>query len=181
MAHCASMLGPPRLRNRRPSAWTAFGVAAPLALCAVAGHARTLDVHVDLLRSSVAAASGLHARLDWPDGAASGVLRVDADTVDAQGLGYAFSALHWECPLFRDGKGRWRCEGQVRAGAAKPMRLALSLSSATLAVRVSDGPAAVSLQRDAATPDNTRLLFEQVPSAWLAAFVANLWTKGQLK
>jgi hypothetical protein len=175
------MLGPSRLRNLRPSARTALWVAASLALQPMVGHARTLEMHVDSVRSSVAAANGLHARLDWADGAASGTLRVDADAVEAAGLGYAFSGLHWECPLIRDSKGGWRCEGDVRAGNGKPMRMALSLSPELLVARVSEGSQALSLQRDAATPDDTRLLFEQVPSAWLGAFVANLWTKGQLR
>jgi len=178
MAHCISMLGPSRLRNRCTAR------AAPLAalgLLACAAQARTLELGVDSVRSSVAEATGLHARLEWPDGAATGRLSVDAATVTAPGLGYAFARLHWECPLVRASAGAWRCEGRIAAGNAKPMQLALAISSASTTARLSDGPRSVSVQRDAATPDNTRLAFEQVPVAWLDAFIAGLWAEGRLK
>ncbi len=143
--------------------------------------ARTLELRADSLHSAVARASGLHAQLVWPDAASSGSLSIDAVSIDATAYGYKFGKVHWECPLTRDASGGWHCDGTVRAGNAKPMRLTLAIASGSTNARLSDGRSAIGLQRIAATPDTTRLLFEQVPAAWLQAFTSTLWAKGKLK
>ena len=159
------------------------GIAGWLILVALlpVAHARTLTLHVDSLRSTAAAASGLSVSLDWPDGAVSGSLRVDVDAVDASAYGYRFDRVRWQCQLARDGKDGWRCEGEVRADAGKPMRLALAIASASTVARLSDGLGALNVQRIAATPDTTRILFEQVPVAWLQAYATTLWANGRLQ
>ncbi|HEV2606627.1 MAG TPA: hypothetical protein VGT79_01470, partial [Xanthomonadaceae bacterium] len=120
MAHWGSMLCATTLGNHDALSIRALRIAAlALALLPTIGHARTLDMRADSLRSAVAIANGLHARLDWPDTAPSGALRIDADAIEASGYGYQFSNVHWECPLTRDGNGGWHCDGDVRAGNAK--------------------------------------------------------------
>ena len=119
--------------------------------------------------------------LAWPDGAASGSLRVDSDTIDASTYGFKFRAVRWDCELTRDDRGAWNCTGSLRAGNAKPMRLALAIASASTMARLSNGRSAVGLQRNAASPDTTRLQFEQVPAAWLQAFTSTLWANGKLQ
>ncbi len=157
------------------------GIALLLSLLCAPVLARTLELHADAMRSAVATVNGLHVRLVWPDAASSGLLRIDADMLDASGYGYKFSNVHWECPLSRDRSGGWRCDGSVRTGHAKPMRLTLAIATASTTARLSDGRSAVGLQRTAATPDTTRLLFEQVPAAWLQAYTATLWASGKLQ
>jgi len=155
--------------------------ALAMAMLPAIGHARTMELRADSLHSAIAIANGLRARLDWPDTAASGSLRIDADAIDAPGYGYRFSNVHWECPLTRDGNGGWHCDGEVQAGNAKPMRLSLGIATTSTVARLSDGHSAVGLQRIAKTPDSTRLLFEQVPAAWLQAFTSTLWADGKLQ
>ena len=182
MAHCGSMLRATTPRNHDAPTMRALRlVVLALALPSAVSHARTLELRADSLRSPAATANGLHAQLVWPDAAPSGLLRLDADTINASAYGYKFSKVHWECPLTRDGKGGWYCDGEVRAGNAKPMRLSLTIASASTTARLSDGRSAVGLQRIAATPETTRLLFEQVPVAWLQAYSATLWAEGKLQ
>lgn len=182
MAHWRSMLCATTLGNHdAPSTKVLRSAALALALLPAIGHARTMDLRADSLRSAVAIATGLHARLEWPDAASSGTLRINADAIDASGYGYRFSNVHWECPLARDDNGGWHCDGEVRAGNAKPMRLSLVIATTSTIARLSDGRSAVGLQRIAKTPDNTRLLFEQVPAAWLQAFTSTLWADGKLQ
>ncbi len=178
-----SMLRAPNLRNHETRVHALSpGIALLLALpLSTPLQARTLELHADSLHSDVATANGLRVQLDWPDAAASGSLRIDAATVDAAAYGYRFVNVHWECPLTRDAREGWRCDGNVRTGNAKPMRLTLAIAPASTTARLSDGRSAVGLQRLAATPDNTRLLFEQVPAAWLQAYTATLWTDGKLQ
>ncbi|HEY2347120.1 MAG TPA: hypothetical protein VGH80_14810 [Xanthomonadaceae bacterium] len=162
-----------------------LALACAILLCASLASApacaRTLDMRVDSLQSATATASGLRLLLMIDDSAQGGRLRIDADRVDTPNLGYAFRDVHWECPLVRDKAGAWQCQGDVRAGKAKPMRLAVTVATATMSARLSDGASAATVQSDAKTPDTTRLLFEQVPAAWLDAYVASLGAKGHLQ
>ena len=169
------------IRNYDAFAMTVLRIAMLSLLLPTAGHARTLELRADSLHSAVAIASGLHVQLVWPDAAPRGQLRIDADSLDASAYGYRFSHVHWECPLTRDGSGGWHCDGNVRSGNGKPMRLALAIASEATTARLSDGRSAVGMQRIAASPDITRLLFEQVPAAWLQAYTATLWANGKLQ
>jgi hypothetical protein len=176
------MLRATTLRNHdAPSIKVLCIAVLALALLPAVGQARTLELRADSLRSPVAIATGLHARLDWPDTATSGSLRIDADTIDASGYGYRFNKVHWECPVMRDGNGGWHCDGDVRTGDAKPLRLSLVIATASIIARLTDGRSSIGLQRIAKTPESTRLLFEQVPAAWLQAFTATLWADGRLQ
>ncbi len=176
------MLRATTLRNHDASTTGLPHIAAlALVLLPVVGHARTLALRADSMRSAVATVHGLHAQLDWPDATSNGTLRIDADTIDASRYGYKFGKVHWECRLTRDGKGGWHCDGDARAGNAKPMRLTLAIATGSTTARLSDGRSAIGLQRIAATPDSTRLLFEQVPAAWLQAFTTMLWADGKLQ
>jgi len=115
MAHWGSMLCATTLRNHDTHSTKVLRIAVlVLALQPAIGHARTLELRADSLRSAVAIANGLHARLDWPDAASSGSLRIDANVIDAPGYGYRFSNVHWECPLTRDGNGSDRGCAKLR-------------------------------------------------------------------
>jgi hypothetical protein len=176
------MLRATDIRNHDPLAITASRIVVlSLLLLPVAGYARTLELRATSLQSGIATASGLHVRLEWSDTATTGQLQIDADMLDAPAYGYRYNKLHWECPLIHDGSGGWRCVGRIRAGNSRPMQLSLLIATATTSARLADGGSAVGLLRNAATPDNTRLLFEQVPAAWLQAYSATLWANGKLQ
>ena len=148
-------------------------------------QARVLELHAATLHSVVANASGIHARLDWPDAATQGRLQLDVDALDGSAFGYRFRQLHWDCVLIRNGGDGWRCSGPLRSRGGKSMQLTLAISSTHTSVRLADGGAAVGIERNAGAPDSTRLLFEHVPVAWLRPYAATLWAtarvqKGQL-
>ena len=122
----------------------------------------------------------MQVRLDWPAQARSGTLQVWVDDADAPDLGYRWRRLHWRCPLQRDGRGGWRCDGVLRNGAAGS-RLALELGPAVTHATLARGPARLEVLRNAAAPDITRLDLARVPVAWAQALVDRAWKEGRLK
>ena len=91
-----------------------------------AAQARTLQARIARVESAVATLDKVRVRLDWPADATEGRLTLQAAAVEAPDLGYRWRDLAWTCPLQRDGQGGWRCDGVVRAGAGKPLRLRIS-------------------------------------------------------
>jgi hypothetical protein len=128
----------------------------------------------------VATMQGVRVHLDWPAAAPQGALRLQAARVDAPDLGYRFRDLDWQCPLLRDGQGGWRCDGTVRGGRGAPLHLSLDLGTASTDVRLSRGAGALSLHRDAATPDRSDIDLVRVPLAWAQALLANAWSDGRI-
>ena len=148
-------------------------------------HARVLELRAVALHSALVDASGIHARVDWPDLATQGRLRLDVAALDASALGYHFRQLHWDCVLLRDIGNGWGCSGSLRSGTGKPMQFRLAIAAARTSARLADGSAAVGIERIAGAPDATRLLFDHVPVVWLRPYAATLWAtarvqKGQL-
>lgn len=158
------------------------GLSLPL-LWAAPGHAEagTLNAKIARVATGVATLEQVRVRLAWPDGAAQGELELRAGRIEAPDLGYRFRDLAWRCPLRRDGRGGWQCEGELRGQGGAPMRLALDLGVASTDARLSRGASAVSLQRAAATPDLTRIDLTRVPLAWTQALAANAWAEGRFK
>ncbi|WP_242108100.1 hypothetical protein [Luteimonas aquatica] len=154
-----------------------------LALClpmASAG-ARVLSAKIARVSTPVATLQGVEVRLDWPARAAGGELQLRASRVEAPDLGYRFRDLRWRCPLSRDAQGGWRCDGVLQAPGAAPMRLSLSLATASTDAALSRGPARFALHRSAATPDDTELVLTRVPLAWAQALASQAWAAGQFK
>ena len=157
-----------------------------LALCAAAllaaapATARTLDARIARVRTAVATLEQVRVRLDWPAGASAGRLALRAARVDAPDLGYHLRDLAWDCPLRRDG-ARWRCEGPVRAGRARPFSLAVALDDARTDASLRLGDARLALHRSAAVPDDTAIDLVRVPLAWSQALLAQAWPAGTLK
>lgn len=151
-----------------------------LVLCALAlpAQGRTLTARIGKVVTPVATLEQVQVRLEWPAQAAQGQLSLRAQRASAPDLGYRFRDLSWTCPLRRSGKGGWQCDGTVRGGG-KPMRLALRFDAATTEASLAQGAARFALQRNAATPDLTRLHLTQVPAAWAQAFAAQAWPSGQ--
>lgn len=143
-------------------------------------HARTAQARIARVTLAVATMSDVQVRLDWPAGSPQGALELRAGRVEAPDLGYRYSNVTWRCPLSRD-RDRWRCEGDVRSGNSRPLRLALDLDPARIDGRLSQGGGTLAMQRLAATPDLTRIDLARVPVAWAQALLAQAWPQGRLK
>lgn len=143
-------------------------------------HARSAHVRIANVSTPVATLDGVRARLDWPDGAATGTLQVWAREVVAADLGYRYRDLHWQCPLRREGAAGWRCDGQVRSGRATPLQLALRFDAASTHARLGRGASKVTVERAASSPDTTRIDLASVPVAWARALVAQAWPAANL-
>lgn len=154
-------------------------LAVPLLAAGVA-HARTAQARIARVTLAVATMSDVQVRLEWPAQAAQGMLELRAGRIDAPELGYGYRNVTWRCPLSRE-RDRWRCEGEVRSGNSRPLRLALDLDPARTDVRLSQGDGALALQRLASTPDLTRIDLTRVPIAWAQALLARSWPDGRLK
>ena len=142
--------------------------------------ARTATARMTRVTTAVATLEGVRVQLDWPAQATQGPLRLQATRVDAPGLGYRFRNLDWRCPLQRDGKGGWRCDGILQGGGGAPFRLALDLGIATTDARLSRGASTIALSRNAAAPDLTRIDLTRVPLAWAQALLSRGWPDGRI-
>ena len=146
------------------------------------GWGRVAEARIERIDSPAAVLHEVRVRLEWPPGAAHGLLRIAAARAQAPDLGYDFADLAWSCPLARPARpdGAWTCDGELRSGSAAPMRLAVDLGAASTDARLGQGPAQLSLHRLAATPDHTRIELTRVPLAWAQALVAQAWPSGRL-
>ena len=167
---------------RMPSWLQLVQSTALLALLLVAGgvHARAMSARIQRVTTSVATFEGVQVRLEWGEGAEQGQLHLQARRADAPDLGYRFRNLAWRCPLRRDGRGGWRCAGDVRAAGAAPFRLDVALGVATTEARLARGGARLQLLRSAATPDLTHIDLTAVPLAWTQALLASTWPAARL-
>lgn len=152
-----------------------------LLLAAVPAQARTLSAKIARVSTAVATMEDVQVRLVWPPQATRGELWLRAARVDAPGLGYRYRDLAWRCPLLRQGRDQWRCEGELRSGRGRPLRLEIDLASASTDAVLSQGGSRLSLQRSAATPDLTTLQLTRVPLAWAQALAAQAWSEGRLQ
>jgi len=153
--------------------WLAALAAGPV-------HARSLQARIARVTTPAATLQDVSVHLDWPPAASQGELRLRAGRVDAPDLGYRFRNLDWECPLRRDGQGGWRCEGELRSGAGKPLRLSLELGVAATDARLTQAASTLSLHREAATPDRIDIDLTRIPLAWAQALLANAWSDGRI-
>ncbi|MFD0738621.1 hypothetical protein ACFQZQ_04885 [Lysobacter koreensis] len=161
-------------------AWLAWLLLPALWLAATEAAARTATARLARITTAVATLEQVRVELEWSADASAGRLRLQARAVDAPELGYRFRNLDWRCPLQRDGNGGWRCDGDLRGGSGGPLRLAIDLGVASTDARLSRGPASLTLRRDAATPDVTRIDLTRVPLAWTQALLAQAWPQARL-
>jgi hypothetical protein len=150
-------------------------------LWAPAAQARTATAEIARIRTGIATLEQVHVRLDWPNTAEQGTLRLRVGKLDAPDLGYAFRDLSWQCPLQRDGDGGWRCEGELRSGGAQPMRLGIELGTAFTDVVLRQGASRLEVHRQAAVPDDTRIDLVDVPVIWSQALLSRAWADGRWK
>ena len=159
-------------------AW-AVGVSL-LAAWSGPASARAATARIERVETPVATLQGVRVRLEWPAGADQGRLRLQAARLDAPDLGYRFANIDWQCPLQRTGEGGWQCDGPVRGGGA-PFRLAVSLGPETTRAALTRGGGGVTVTRDAATPDLTRVDLTRVPLAWTQALLDQAWPEARLQ
>lgn len=143
--------------------------------------ARTLTARIAKVATPVVTLEGVGVRLDWPAHAAQGELALTARSIVAPDLGYRYADVAWRCPLLRDGQGGWRCDGALRSGNGKPLRLSLDLGVASTDAVLSQGSSRFALHRQAATPDLTTLDLTRVPVAWAQALLTQVWRDARLK
>jgi hypothetical protein len=169
-----------------------LALAWPVATCARAAEApRVAQVRIAKLTTAVATLHDVRVRLAWRAGAPQGDLQVEVGAVDAPDLGYRYRDLRWQCPLSRANRASggggasnasgWRCEGAVRSGRARPLRLAITLDDAMTFAALRDGRSALTVTRRASTPDDTAVDLARVPLAWAQALLAQAWPEAQLK
>ena len=140
-------------------------------------QARVISARIAKVTTGVATLHDVQIRLEWPADASEGQLLVQASRVVAPDLGYRFERLVWRCPLRRS----WRCEGQIRSGQGAPLRLSIDLASATTDAELSQGSARLSLHRNVASPDLTRIDLARVPLLWAQALLTQGWADAALK
>ncbi|MFC0677592.1 hypothetical protein ACFFGH_07010 [Lysobacter korlensis] len=143
------------------------------------GDARTATARIERVSTPVATLRKVRVRLEWEDGASQGELRIQAGTLDAPDLGYRFRDLDWQCPLTR-AADRWQCKGVLRSGASAPFGFSLTLDDAKTNAVLTRGAARIGLDREAQSPDITRIDLARVPVAWTQALVAQAWADARL-
>ena len=161
-------------------------LALLIACCAVAfwpqsALARTATAKIARIATPVATLERVDVRLAWAADAGQGTLQLRIGRFEAPALGYAFRDVQWQCPLSRDAAGNWRCEGDLRAGGAAPMRLGIDLGVAHTDIALRRGESRLEVHRNAASPDDTRIDLVRVPLQWTQALLAGAWPEGRLK
>ncbi len=143
-------------------------------------QARSLTAHIDRVDSAVANLRDVSVRLDWPDQAPQGELRLRARSIDAPSLGYRFDDLDWSCPLHRVGATGWVCAGEVRSGSGNAMQLSITLDGDELDAELARGGARIGVHRDGALPDATRIDLTRIPLVWTQALLAKAWPAARI-
>jgi len=141
-------------------------------------HAHAVSARIAQMEAPGVVLHDVEIRLRWPEDAPEGLLSVRVGRADVAMLAEPFLQLDWQCPL-RRGQG-WQCDGPVRSGGQAPLRLAVDLADAAVAVQLDDGPAHIRLRRDGATPDLTRIDLINVPLAWLQSGLTQVWPAARL-
>ncbi|MFP7723763.1 hypothetical protein [Lysobacter sp. A3-1-A15] len=175
-------MSPPRIAPVLPWIVRLLALAVGAALLAAwpsSAVARAATARIDRVVTPMATLQGVRVRLEWPEGAGQGRLRLQARHLEAPDLGYRFSDLDWQCLLQRAGDG-WRCEGPVRGGGAG-MRLAVALGPERTRAALTQGGSSVTVVRDGRTPELTRIDLASVPLAWTQALLDRAWPEARLQ
>jgi len=150
-------------------------------LCCAPAQARTLRAKIARVEVAAATLHGVTVQLDWPKDAVRGDLRLSARELVASDAGLRYRDLKWRCPLRRDARGAWQCDGVLQVGRDAPMRLAVDLGQVTTTAELSRGAARMRLRRRAATPAISDIDLLRVPVAWAETLVHRAWADARLK
>ena len=151
-----------------------------IALCvALPAQAKVLTAQIASLKTGAGSMRQVQVVLDWPDGAASGTLRLRAASLDFPALSYSAKNLDWQCPLQRTAASGWRCAGSGHANGKAAFSLALDIAPGATVAGLRVGDSFAEYRTLAASPDLSRIKLEKVPVDWLKAFLAGLWPEGR--
>lgn len=164
---------------RRPATLGKMLLIGLLALLALPAQGRTLRAQVESVRSGVGSLEGVEMVLTWADGASTGELQLRVAQLEMPLLAHRSSNLAWRCPLQRDGDGGWTCSGPLQAQGASPARLSLAVLPTATRAELAVGTKRLSYESSVASPDLSRIGLQDIPVAWLEAYLASLWAEGQ--
>ena len=154
---------------------------ACIALSVGVAEGRTANARIDKVTTPMATLDDVQVRLHWPEGAPQGRLSLQARQLDAEGLGYRFRRLEWQCPLRHREDGSWSCEGPVRSDRGGPVHLALHFGGSGLDARIEKGASRLAVTRRNVRPDLTRIELARVPVLWADALLAKVWPAAGLR
>jgi hypothetical protein len=163
----------------RPTPGKTFALVLALLGLAAPACARTLELHADEVTAAAGNFRNVDVELVWPDGAAPGDLHLRADRLEVPSILYTARTVDWRCPLQRAGTGGWRCSGLVRAAGSNAFPLTLEFSPAGTRMDLRIGGSGLAFESLAASPDIARLRLDEVPVAWLKAYLASVWKDAQ--
>lgn len=164
---------------RRPAKLGKILLLGLLVLAALPAQARTLRAQVESVRTGVGSLQKVDMVLSWPDGASAGALEMRVAQLDMPLLSHRSRNLAWRCPLERTPDGGWTCSGPLKASGAAPSQLSLAVLPTSTRAELAVGSQRISYESSAAAPDLSRIGLEQIPVAWLKAYLASLWAEGQ--
>ena len=76
--------------------------------------AQVLEARIARVQTGAGSLEQVQLRVDWPQGAERGTLRLRAAKVALPAIAWQAQDVDWNCPLVRAPQGKWRCEGPVR-------------------------------------------------------------------
>jgi hypothetical protein len=150
-----------------------------LVAAAAPAQSRSVRAQVDAVRGGVASMERVELALHWADGEHTGELEIRVGQLDFPLLSYRARDLAWRCPLVRGEDGNWLCKGQVTVAGGRAHALSLAISSGSTRADLAVGGSRISYESQAASPDLSRVQLQEIPVAWLDAFLAGLWADGQ--
>jgi hypothetical protein len=150
----------------------------PVLLIAAPLQAKVLHLHAAQLSTGAGNLTQLQVDLDWPDGAERGTLRFRAEQLVLPAMAYQAGKIDWTCPLERAPDKSWRCGGMVRTSASAGATLSVAIATAATTAHLQIGKSSIGYESRAAAPDLSRIDLQQIPIAWLKAYLATLWAQG---
>lgn len=149
------------------------------ALCLAAPvQAKLWTARIAAVNTGAGSLTAVQVTIDWPEGASSGTLRLQAGALDFPALSYRTRNVDWRCPLLKSGE-RWTCAGSVRADGSPAHRLALEFAPDLIDAKLAIGASRIDYRSTADRPGLHAVRLEKVPVAWLKAFMAGLWEEGR--
>ncbi len=147
-------------------------------LAGLPASAEVLQARVKSVRTGAGSLLDVQLRLDWPQGASEGRLRLQAGSVQLPSLSWKGQKVDWQCPLRRVGSDGWRCDGVVRLPGAPARRLAVGYTPRVTQADLVAGSSRLRYRSLANAPGRHDIHIEQIPVAWLEAFLRGLWAEG---
>jgi hypothetical protein len=164
---------------RRPATLGKMLILGLLLLAVLPAQARTLRAQVESVRTGVGSLQDVEWVLSWRDGASTGELEMRVAQVDMPLLSHRSRDVLWRCPLRRTDDGGWTCSGPLKARDAAPAQLSLVVLPTATRAELAVGKQRLSYESSAASPDLSRIGLQEIPVAWLKAYLASLWEEGR--